>query len=64
MFGGREIVLRNDVVKAGRTFSLHTTTAIQDGKLKLQRDDKVAVPPAVTTLPKVINARLPLIRIA
>ena len=37
--------------------------AIQDGKLKLKRDDKVALPPSVTTLQQVINARLPLIRI-
>jgi TnpA family transposase len=36
---------------------------IEDGKLKLKRDDKIALPPAVTTLQKVINARLPLIRI-
>jgi len=29
----------------------------------LKRYDKIVVPPAVTTLQKVINARLPLIRI-
>jgi acyl-CoA thioesterase-2 len=30
--GGREIVFRSDVVKAGRTFALHHVTALQDGK--------------------------------
>jgi len=30
--GGREIVFRTEVVKAGRTFSLHQVTAGQDGK--------------------------------
>ncbi|MCB1713809.1 MAG: Tn3 family transposase [Candidatus Competibacteraceae bacterium] len=37
--------------------------AIKDGKLQLKRYDKIALPPVVTTLQKVINARLPLIRI-
>ncbi len=36
---------------------------IQDGKLKLKHDDKVALPTSVTTLQKVIDARLPSIRI-
>ena len=36
---------------------------IQEGKLKLKRDDKVIVPAAVTALQKVIDTRLPLIRI-
>ncbi len=30
--GGREIVFRSEVVKAGRTFNLHQVTASQDGK--------------------------------
>jgi acyl-CoA thioesterase II len=30
--GGREIVFRSDVVKAGRTFNLHHVTASQDGE--------------------------------
>lgn len=30
--GGREIVFRSDVVKAGRTFNLHHVTGSQDGK--------------------------------
>jgi acyl-CoA thioesterase-2 len=30
--GGQEVVFRNDVVKAGRTFNLHHVTASQDGK--------------------------------
>jgi TnpA family transposase len=48
---------------AKHRFAFDDFAAIQDGKLKLKRDDKVAVPPSVTTLQKVINARLPLIRI-
>jgi TnpA family transposase len=36
---------------------------IQDGKLKLKRDDKVSVPASVAALQKVIDTRLPLIRI-
>lgn len=30
--GGKEISFQNEVVKAGRTFNLHRTTAVQDGK--------------------------------
>lgn len=36
---------------------------IDDGQLKLKRDDKVLLPPAVTTLQKVLDACLPSIRI-
>jgi hypothetical protein len=36
---------------------------IQDGQLKLKRDDTVIVPAAVTALQKMIDTRLPLIRI-
>jgi len=36
---------------------------IQEGKLTLKRDDKVVLPAAVTVLQKVIDTRLPLIRI-
>lgn len=36
---------------------------IENGRLKLKRDDKLALPPAVTTLQKVIDTRLPTIRI-
>jgi TnpA family transposase len=36
---------------------------IEEGRLKLKRDDKVALPAAVTTLQKVIDTRLPSIRI-
>ena len=32
MQGGKEIVFRSEVVKAGRTFKLHHVTASQDGK--------------------------------
>jgi hypothetical protein len=45
-------------------FAFDEFATIQDGQLKLKRDAKVALPPAVTTLQQVINARLPLIRIA
>jgi hypothetical protein len=48
---------------AKQRFAGDDFAAIEDGKLKLKRDDKIAVPPAVTTLQKVINARLPLVRI-
>ena len=48
---------------AKQRFAFDDFAAIQDGKLKLKRDDKIALPPSVTTLQKVINARLPLIRI-
>ena len=48
---------------AKQRFACDDFAAIEDGKLKLKRDDRIAVPPAVTTLQKVINARLPLIRI-
>jgi TnpA family transposase len=48
---------------AKQRFACDDFATIQDGKLKLKRDDKVALPPSVTTLQKVINARLPLIRI-
>ena len=48
---------------AKQRFAFDDFATIEDGKLKLKRDDKVALPPAVTTLQQVINARLPLIRI-
>lgn len=51
----------SDVAK--QRFAFDDFAAIQDGKLKLQRYDKIVLPPSVTTLQKVINARLPLIRI-
>ena len=36
--------------------------AIEEGKRTVTRDDNIAVPPAVTTVQKVIQARLPVIR--
>ncbi len=36
---------------------------IEEGRLKLKREDKVVLPPTVTTLQKVIDTRLPPIRI-
>ena len=35
---------------AKQRFACDDFAAIEDGKLKLKRDDKIAVPPAVTTL--------------
>lgn len=49
--------------QAQERFACDDFAEIQDGKLKLKRYDKVAVPAAVTTLQKVIEARLPMIRI-
>jgi TnpA family transposase len=48
---------------ARQRFAFDDFAAIEDGKLKLKRDDKIALPPSVTTLQKVINSRLPLIQI-
>lgn len=44
-------------------FGRDNFATIEDGRLKLKRDDKVALPPTVTTLQKVIDTRLPPIRI-
>jgi TnpA family transposase len=51
----------SDVAK--QRFAFDDFAEIQDGKLKLKRYDKIALPPSVTTLQKVIDARLPSIRI-
>jgi TnpA family transposase len=51
----------SDVAKT--RFAFDDFATIEDDKLTLKRDDKIALPPSVTTLQKVINARLPLIRI-
>lgn len=48
---------------ANTQFPSDDFAAIEDGKLTLKRDDKIVVPPAVSTLQKVINTRLPLVRI-
>lgn len=48
---------------AKRQFEGDDFADIQDGKLKLKRYDKIALPPSVATLQKVIDARLPSIRI-
>lgn len=48
---------------AKKRFEFDDFAEIEDGKLKLKRYDKIALPPSVTTLQKVINSRLPLIRI-
>ena len=48
---------------AQQRFAGDTFAEIQEGKLKLKRDDTMAPPAAVPALQKVIEARLPLIRI-
>lgn len=49
--------------RANENFLSDDFAEIKDDKLRLKRYDKVAVPPMVTTLQKVIDARLPSIRI-
>lgn len=48
---------------AKKRFECDNFAEIQDGKLKLKHYDKVALPPSVTTLQKVIDSRLPSIRV-
>jgi TnpA family transposase len=48
---------------AKKRFELDDFAEIQNGKIKLKRYDKVSVPTSVATLQKVIDSRLPLIRI-
>jgi TnpA family transposase len=48
---------------AKKRFAFDDFAEIQDGKLKLKRYDKIALPPSVPILQKVIEARLPSIRI-
>ena len=48
---------------AKKRFEFDDFAEIQDGKLKLKRYDKIAMPPSVATLQKVIDSRLPSIRI-
>lgn len=52
-----------DVIEAKKLFALDSFAEIQNGKLKLKRDDKAAVPSSVAKLQRVTNASLPLIRI-
>lgn len=51
------------VAKASTQFPFDDFAEIRDGQLKLKRYDKVDVPPEVAHLQKVIEARLPPIRI-
>ncbi len=51
------------IAQAKEAFPFDDFAEIHDGKLRLKRYDKVAVPPAVAILQKVIDARLPSIRI-
>lgn len=53
----------NALTQATEKFSSDDFAEIQDGKLKLKRYDKAPVPSDVSTLQKVINSRLPMIRI-
>jgi TnpA family transposase len=48
---------------AKKRFAFDDFAEIQDGKLKLKRYDKIALPPSVPILQKVIESRLPSIRI-
>jgi TnpA family transposase len=48
---------------AKQRFAFDDFAEIQDGKLKLKRYDKIALPPSVPILQKVIESRLPSIRI-
>lgn len=48
---------------AQERFARDDFATIEAGRLKLKRDDKLALAPAVTTLQKVIDTRLPAIRI-
>lgn len=51
------------LAQAKEQFKFDDFAEIQDGQLKLKRYDKVALSASVTTLQKVIDARLPSIRI-
>jgi len=51
------------VTEAKAQFPADDFATIQDGKLKLKRNDKVVVPSSVTAVQKMIDTRLPLIRI-
>ena len=51
------------ISKAKEKFPSDDFAEIQDEKLKLKRYEKVAIPDDVSTLQKIINARLPSIRI-
>jgi hypothetical protein len=51
------------VTTAKARFAGDDFAEIQDGKLKLKRDDKVIIPVSVAALQKVIDTHLPLIRI-
>lgn len=48
---------------AKEQFRLDNFAEIRDGKLKLKRDDKMALPASITAVQKVIDASLPSIRI-
>jgi TnpA family transposase len=48
---------------AKEQFQLDNFAEIRDGRLKLKRDDKVALPASVTSLQKAMDASLPSIRI-
>ena len=49
--------------KAKKRFNGDKFASIEDGQLKLKRDDKAVLPDSVTQVQKVIDASLPLIRI-
>lgn len=51
------------IAQANQRFPGDDFAEIRDGKLKLKRYDKITISPTVSALQKVINARLPSIRI-
>ncbi len=54
---------REGVAQAKKKFATDDFAKIEDSKLRLKRYDKVELPPTVTALQKLIDARLPCIRI-
>ncbi len=54
---------QDEIALANEKFPADNFAEIQDGNLKLKRYDKVAVPPSVSTLQKLMDDRLPSIRI-
>jgi TnpA family transposase len=54
---------RQSVGEAEKRFGLDDFAEIENGKLRLKRDDKAAIPVSVTNLQKAIDASMPSIRI-
>jgi len=56
-------LFHENVIKAKKQFGRDNSTKIQNGRLKLKRDDKLTIPDSVTKLQKVIDTSMPSIRI-